>query len=102
MKHRSPGRPIGKCKGCCLNLRTACAAGLEPKVQWDRHRCKFYNDEQLLAKAQDAPPPTGTKLARLQRKARAQEASSAPHYNGVLDPGKMAGRLKRRSAAPFV
>ena len=40
MKHHAAGRPIGKCKGCCLNMRTFCAAGMEPKSDWDRGRSR--------------------------------------------------------------
>jgi len=98
MKHHDPLRPIGKCKGCCLNLRVSCAAHLRPKSAWAKGRCKHYNDQQLLAASRDPQALTGAALARRRRKARAEQAATEPHYNGVLDPGKMAGRAKRKGA----
>ena len=95
MKHHDVYRPVGKCKGCCLNLRTYCAAGLPPKDQWDGRRCKHYGDAVLLKDIQRRPGPSGAKLARLRRKAKAEAAATEPHHDGVLDPGKMAGRSKR-------
>jgi hypothetical protein len=97
MKHRDALRPIGKCKGCCLNFKTHCRAGLEPKATWDRGRCKHYGDWDLLERLQRAPAPEGAKLARRRRQQLARQAATEPHHNAVLDPGKMAGRDKRHS-----
>ena len=99
MKHHDTGRPIGKCKGCCLNSRTLCLAGLKPREVWSRGRCKSYNDNTLLDQVASRPMPTGAGLARLKRQARAEIAATEPHYNGVLDPSKMAGRSRRRTKA---
>lgn len=96
MKHHDPHRPIGKCKGCCLNLKASCAAGFRPKAEWDHGKCRHFDDQALLAEILSRPAPNGAKLARLHRKAKAERTATEPHYNGVLDPGKMAGRAKRR------
>jgi len=99
MKHHDARRPIGKCKGCCLNQRTVCLAGLEPKKVWDRRSCRHYNNAELLAElASGGGAPSGAELARMRRKAKADRTATEPHYNGVLDPGKMAGRAKKRRA----
>ena len=95
MKHHDDGRPIGKCKGCCLNYKTICAAGLGPKHQWRHGRCNRYGDAKLLAEVLEKTDPVGSELARLKRKAKAAEAGTSPHHNEVLDPAKMAGRAKR-------
>lgn len=95
MKHRDPLRPIGKCKGCCLNFKTHCKAGLAPKATWDHSRCKHYGDMAMLQAMAAVSPPEGAHLAKLRRKARASATAAEPHYNGVLDPGKMAGYAKR-------
>ncbi len=95
MKHHDSFRPVGECKGCCLNLRKACMAGLQPKEAW-RHRCKHYGDLGFLLRLSSQPAPSGAKLARLERKTRALQLAGTPHWNGVLDPGKMAGRSRRR------
>jgi len=97
MKNPNSPRPIGKCKGCCLNFKTFCKAGLAPKAEWNRGRCKSYNDRDLLEEILSRPVPTGARAARLRRQAKAVIAASEPHHNGVLGPGKMAGRTKRRA-----
>jgi len=96
MKHHDLHRPIGKCKGCCLNLKASCAAGMLPKDAWARGRCRHYGDAELLEAIQQRPAPTGAELARLRRKAVAAREATKPHYNGVLDPSKMAGVARRR------
>ena len=101
MKNRTD-RPIGKCKGCCLNFKTYCKAGFSPRRQWDRGRCRHYNDAALLEEILHRPEPTGARLAKANRRRRAELAATEPHHDGVLDPGKLAGRLKRhgRSGSP--
>jgi hypothetical protein len=98
MKHHDPARPVGKCKGCCLNMRTYCAAGLLPKQEWSRGRCRHHNDRALLRRMATQPAPAGAKLARRQRKARAALDETTPHYNAVLDPAKLTGHVRRHRA----
>lgn len=86
MKHRASGRPIGKCKGCCLNRRTSCAGGLEPKDQWDRGKCSSFDDFLILEKLAAAAPPTGAKAAKLARRRRAAFAGTTRHHNGQVMP----------------
>ena len=95
MKHHDAFRPIGKCSNCCLNLRTQCAAGLQPKRQWRHDKCRRYDDHDLLAELTCLPEPTGAALAKAKRQAKAAEMAAEPHYNGVVDPWKMAGVAKR-------
>jgi hypothetical protein len=99
MKHHAAERPIGKCKGCCLNSKTYCLGGFQPKQQWRHGRCRHYGDAKLLAEILSRPQPSGTELAYLARKAKAVRTATEPHHNGVLDPGKMAGRAKRHPPA---
>jgi len=96
MKHHDVRRPVGKCKGCCLNLKTVCAGELEPETQWSKGRCRYFGNLQLLEAFINRPQPTGAKLARLVRKAKARAMACEPHYNGVLHPAKFSGT--RRSA----
>jgi hypothetical protein len=97
MKHHSADRPIGKCKGCCLNMRTLCAAGLQPKKEWDRGRCRKLNDQAALEAYLAAAPPQGAKAAKLARRAKAAEMQTEPHYNGlVFAPARTNGRRTRR------
>jgi len=96
MKHHDPLHPIGKCKGCCLNQKRSCAAGFSPKAEWNHGRCKHYGDEALLAQISERPTPSGAKAARLARKAKAVVKATEPHHDGVLDPGKLGDRTRRR------
>jgi len=84
MKLRRRTRPIGKCKGCCLNLRTCCAAGLEPKAEWDHGPCRMWNDESLLERFLASKSPTGAQAARRARRTRAAQSRTVPHYDGVV------------------
>ena len=95
MKHHDPRRPIGKCKGCCLNFKASCAGGFLPEERWNGRRCKHYGDAELLEQVLSRPEPTGARRARVARKGKAAAMATEPHYNGVLDPGKLAGRAKR-------
>ena len=96
MKHHDPARPIGKCKGCCLNFRTYCMAGLQPAAAWDGRRCKHYGDARRLEEMLHPPVLAGAALARLRRRERAVVAATAPHFNGVLSPNAMAGLARRQ------
>jgi len=96
MKHHAAGRPIGKCKGCRLNMRTFCAAGLAPKAEWDKGRCKSRNDPSPLEAFLTPRPASGAKAAKLTRRAKAVETETTPHYNGQVfvpsRPGRGANR----------
>lgn len=95
MKHRAKSRPIGKCKGCALNLRTICAAGLEPKAEWDRGRCRARDDEAILEHFHDPARLTGARAARQSRRTKAAMAKTVPHYDGhVFVPARQAGPAK--------
>ncbi len=94
MKHHSVGRPVGKCKGCCLNMRTSCAAGVDPKFSWEKGRCKSMDDRALLAVFMNPLPATGAKAAKLERKARAVLAAAQPHYNGRHSLGRSAASAR--------
>jgi len=88
MKHHVVERPIGKCKGCCLNMRTFCAAGLEPKNEWSRGRCRCRDDESVLERYYESVPATGRKAAKLRRRAKAVQVSTRTHENGRIPPGR--------------
>lgn len=96
MKHHDPSRPIGKCKGCCLNARTRCEAGLLPKNLWSRGRCRHFGNAELLAEIRAQPEPAGARRARRARQARAALAATEPHYNGLLHAKGPAGTARRR------
>ena len=96
MKHHDPLRPVGKCKGCCLNLRTRCAAGLLPKNQWDNGNCKQYGNTQLLCEVlrtgRLSEARFAVKFARQIRKAKAIAMDTEGHYKGIFDPGVCTDR----------
>jgi len=92
MKHHDAARPIGKCKGCCLNMKTFCAAGLQPKAEWARKRCRQFNDRAVLEAYRSSAPPEGAKAAKLRRRSRATTAATEPHHNGlVFAPARNGG-----------
>jgi len=97
MKHHSADRPIGKCKGCLLNMRTLCAAGLAPKEEWARGRCRKLNDQAALEAYLAAAPPEGAKAAKAARRTKAAQMQTEPHHNGlVFVPARTAGRQAPR------
>ena len=96
MKHHDPAHPVGKCKGCCLNLRTSCAAGFLPKMRWSRGRCSDYGDRALLEQVSNKAAPEGATLARGRRRAKATLMDTEPHYNGVFDAQKVSVRVNGR------
>jgi hypothetical protein len=98
MKHHSADRPIGKCKGCCLNMRTFCAAGLQPKAEWSRRRCRKWNDQAALEAFLNPVPPEGAKAAKLERRAKAAAMQTEPHHNGlVFVPARTAAKHSGKS-----
>lgn len=92
MKHHAKSRPVGKCKGCCLNMRTFCAAGKSPKDEWDEGRCKAFGDKEKLEAFLNPAPATGAKAAKLQRRAKALELRRSSHHNGHLAPHAFVGQ----------
>ena len=82
MKHHAVGRPVGRCRGCCLNMRTMCAAGLEPRTEWSKGRCKDRDNASVLEAYYQPVPLTGTRAAKLARRTKAVQTATKPHLNG--------------------
>ena len=92
MKHHAKGRPIGKCRGCCLNTQGLCAAGLDPKTEWARGRCRCLNDGSILDRYYHPVPLAGAKAARRARRAKAVQMNTVPHHDGhVFVPAREGG-----------
>ena len=89
MKHHDARRPVGKCKGCCLNLKSLCAAGFEPLSQIRHGSCSHYDDAALLERVLNRPAPQGIRLARARRQQKAVTSAGKPHYNGNVAPRAM-------------
>ena len=85
MKRHDSSRPIGKCRGCELNMRTFCAAGLEPHTEWDGGRCRFRN-RGLAEVTSSRLAPVGAKAAKEQRRARATVLATKSHADGFAVP----------------
>ena len=77
-------------------MRTLCAAGLQPKKEWGRGRCRKLNDQAALEAYLAAAPPQGAKAAKLARRAKAAEMQTGPHYNGLVFVPARAGDHKAR------
>ena len=84
MKHHAKGRPIGKCKGCCLNMRKFCAADLDPAEVWSHGRCRACNDPSYLDRFYQPTPVAGAEAAREARRAKATSTKTEPHYDGHI------------------
>ena len=96
MKHHDARRPVGKCKGCCLNFKSLCAAGFEPKIQIRHGSCSHYNDMALLDRVLNRPRLEGIHLARSLRRQEAARAASTPHYSGKSSPRPMRAAAHAR------
>ena len=83
-------KPVGKCKGCPLNLKNRCAVFSNPHEQWahTHGKCKGYMNETLHAhylEEQMKDPPPKTHKQKRQEKAAALKTIS--HRDGILNPG---------------
>lgn len=87
MHSNSDSRPIGKCKGCPLNLKRRCAVFEHPHKQWSRGRCKGYMNGQIVARYLDEQARPHEKTARDIRREKAVERKTIPHQDGLLNPG---------------
>ena len=78
-------------------MRTFCAAGLDPKTEWSRHKCTSRGDQALLEAYLHPDPVTGAKAAKQRRRVKAATASSEPHHDGVVfAPARGNGRRSGR------
>lgn len=87
MHNDADSRPIGKCKGCPLNLKKRCAVFAHPHEQWSRGRCKGYMNTQMYADYLEEQSKTHDKTAREIRREKAAERKTTPHQDGILNPG---------------
>lgn len=80
-------RPIGKCKGCPLNLKKRCAVFEHPHEQWSKGRCKGYMNQELYARYLNEQSRPHEKTPKDVRKEKAAERKAIPHQDGILNPG---------------
>jgi len=88
MRSHDLRKPIGKCKGCPLNLKKRCGLFDHPREKWAKGKCNGYMNEQLYAQylEQQAEPPKRT-LKEI-RQEKAAQRNTEPHYDGKSDPGR--------------
>ena len=87
MHSQNSPKPIGKCKGCPLNLKKRCGLFTHPAQMWARGTCRAYMDEQLHAGYLARQTQFQAKTPKELRRERARKRQSEPHYNGLLNPG---------------
>ena len=75
-------KPIGKCKGCELNVRDRCAAFEWPMAQWAKGKCKGYNDAELIAR-HGAQAEDTLVTPRERRQELFKLKKTEPHWQGV-------------------
>ena len=76
---------VPKCRGCELNRRSFCAAGLEPYTEWDGGRCRLRNCG-LAEVISSRFVPVGARAAKEQRRARATVLATKSHADGFAVP----------------
>lgn len=83
-------KPIGKCRGCPMNLKKRCAVFSHPHEQWNHgHKhCKGYMNQELyrryLEEHMKEPPEKSHKEIR---KEKMVELKTVEHQDGILNPG---------------
>ena len=87
MRRRDPHRPIGKCKGCPLNLRKRCGVFQDPKEQWDRGKCKGFMNEELHAEYLQKQSEFHAKTPKEIRQEKSRRNKTEPHHDGQPNPG---------------
>jgi hypothetical protein len=87
MHSRNSGKPIGKCKGCPLNLKKRCAVFSNPFEMWQKGKCRGYGDEALLAEHVAAQAAVDAKQAKAARRETARRRKTEPHHDGLANPG---------------
>ena len=83
-------KPIGKCRGCPLNLKKRCAVFAHPQKQW-RHGhkpCKGYMNQTLYEhyiqeQMQEVPPKTRKQI----RQEKMAGLKTVEHQDGTLTQG---------------
>jgi hypothetical protein len=89
MRHRHPYSPIGKCKGCPLNLRKRCAIFPNPLEQWEKgKKCEGYMNEELHSRYLKEQAEAREKTAKDVRREKATKAKTEPHHDSRLNPGR--------------
>ena len=87
MHSDADSRPIGKCKGCPLNLKKRCVVFEHPHEQWSKGRCKGYMNEQMHTHYLEERAKTHEKTSRDIRREQAAERKTISHQDGTLNPG---------------
>lgn len=88
---KANGKPIGKCKGCPLNFRTACAIHSSPSEMWAKGRCKDYGKEELLEehlKRQEQLQTNPRLKAKEERRKSFKLVAHKDHQLGRRKPGE--------------
>ncbi len=84
MHSNMDNHPIGKCKGCPMNLKKRCAVFSRPQEQWSHGHCKGFMNEALythyLEEQMLTPPKTHKEL----RQEKAAELKTVSHQNGTV------------------
>jgi hypothetical protein len=87
MKHQNRLKPIGKCKGCPLNIKKRCGVFLHPKEMWDRGRCKGFMNDELYADYLEKQEQFHAKTPRELRQEQSKRNKAEPHHDGLPNPG---------------
>jgi hypothetical protein len=88
MRHRHPHSPIGKCRGCPLNLRKRCAVFTNPLKQWENGKCEGYMNEELYARYLKEQAERHEKTSKEVRREKTAKTKTEPHHDSLINPGR--------------
>jgi hypothetical protein len=80
-------KPIGKCKGCPLNLKQRCGIFARPGRMWAKGKCRGYKSEKLYARYVEQQARFHAKTPKDLRREGARRRKAEPHYDGIVNPG---------------
>ena len=93
-------KPIRRCNGCELNLRSQCGMFDVPRLMWDRGKCPGYNNEEMIMRYNATRGIVVQAKQEARRKRQEVQAlrKTEPHHSGqmytVVTSDKPADRKK--------
>ena len=87
MHSKADIKPIGKCKGCPLNLRDQCAVFQYPHEEWSHGHCKGYMNDVLHAHYLEERMQPHEKSHKEIRQKKMADLKTIEHQDGILNPG---------------
>ena len=94
MHSNMDNHPVGKCKGCPLNLKKRCAVFSHPQEQWAHGHCKGFMNEPLYRQYLEEQTQASPKSHKEIRQEKAAERKTVAHQNGQVSRTGKRWQLK--------